>query len=99
MMVMLVLVPQVSHAFSWENLWLRPDQQGVRALERDAPEEAATLFQDPDWRGIAKYRAGQYQEAEQEFSKVASPEGHYNRGNALANLGRYEEALVSYQRR
>ncbi len=97
MMVMLLLVPQVSQAFSWENLWLRPDQQGVRALERDAPEAAATLFQDPDWKGIANYRAGQYQEAEQAFSKVDSPEGHYNRGNALANLGRYEEALASYQ--
>ncbi|MGP0592744.1 VWA domain-containing protein [Nitrospira sp. T9] len=92
-----LLIPQVSEAFSWDNLWVRPDQQGIQALERDAPEEAAALFQDPGWQGIAHYRAGKYQEAEEAFSIVDTPEGHYNRGNALANLGRYEEALASYQ--
>jgi len=97
MLLVFMLIPQVSEAFSWENLWFRPDQQGVRALERDAPEEAAALFQNPGWKGIAHYRAGKYQEAEEAFSTVDTPEGHYNRGNALANLGRYEEALASYQ--
>jgi Ca-activated chloride channel family protein len=97
MLLAFMLIPQVSEAFSWESLWFRPDQQGVRALERDAPEEAAALFQDPGWKGLAHYRAGNYQEAEETFSTVNTPEGHYNRGNALANLGRYEEALASYQ--
>jgi Ca-activated chloride channel family protein len=97
MLLAFLLIPQVSEAFSWENLWFRPDQQGVRALERDAPEDAAALFQDPGWKGIAHYQAGKYQKAEEAFSTVDTPEGHYNRGNALANLGRYEEALASYQ--
>jgi len=97
MLLALMLIPQVSEAFSWESLWFRPDQQGVRALERDAPEEAAALFQNPGWKGLAHYRAGNYQEAEEAFSLVDTPDGHYNRGNALANLGRYEEALASYQ--
>ncbi len=97
MLLAFLLIPQVSEAFSWDNLWVRPDQQGIQALERDAPEEAAVLFQDPGWQGIAHYRAGKYQEAEEAFSIVDTPEGHYNRGNALANLGRYEEALASYQ--
>lgn len=97
MLLAFMLIPQVSEAFSWESLWFRPDQQGIRALERDAPEEAAALFQDPGWKGLAHYRAGNYQEAEEAFSTVNTPEGHYNRGNALANLGRYEEALASYQ--
>lgn len=97
MLLAFLLIPQVSEAFSWENLWVRSDQQGIKALERDAPEEAAALFQDPGWKGIAHYRAGKYQEAEEAFSIVDTPEGHYNRGNALANLGRYEEAMASYQ--
>jgi Ca-activated chloride channel homolog len=97
MLLAFMLIPQVSEAFSWESLWFRPDQQGIRALERDAPEEAAALFQDPGWKGLAHYQAGNYQEAEEAFSTVNTPEGHYNRGNALANLGRYKEALASYQ--
>ncbi|MCA9498847.1 MAG: VWA domain-containing protein [Nitrospira sp.] len=97
MLLAFLLIPQISEAFSWENLWVRPDQQGIQALERNAPEEAAALFQDPGWKGIAHYRAGKYQEAEEVFSTVNTAEGHYNRGNALANLGRYEEAMASYQ--
>lgn len=97
MFLAFMLIPQVSEAIFWESLWLRPDQQGVQALERDAPEEAAALFQDQGWKGVANYRAGKYQEAEETFSTVDTPEGRYNRGNALANLGRYEEALASYQ--
>lgn len=96
-LLVLFLLPQVSEAFSWENLWFRPDQQGARVLERGNPEEAAALFQDPGWKGIAHYRAGKYQEAEQAFSSVDTAEGHYNRGNALAKLGRLPEALASYQ--
>ena len=97
MFLAFMFIPQVTEAFSWENLWFSPDQQGARALERNAPEEAAATFEDPAWKGIAQYRAGQYQKAEEAFSAVDTPEGHYNRGNAMAKLGRFEEALASYQ--
>jgi Ca-activated chloride channel family protein len=97
MLGLFLLIPQVSEAGSWENLWSRPDQQGAIALERKAPEEAAALFNDPAWKGIALYRAGNYQEAEAAFSVINTAEGHYNRGNALAQLGRYEEAVASYE--
>ena len=92
-----LLLPQVSQAFSWENVWERPDQQAVKALEQNDPKKAATLFEETDWKGIAHYRAGDYEQAEQAFSGLDSPEGHYNRGNALAKLGKYPEALASYQ--
>lgn len=92
-----LLLPQVSQAFSWENVWERPDQQAVEALEQNDPKKAATLFEETDWKGIAHYRAGDYEQAEQVFSGLDSPEGHYNRGNALAKLGKFPEALASYQ--
>ena len=93
----LVLLPQAGHAFSWENVWERSDQQAMKALEQNDPKKAATLFEQPDWKGIAQYRAGDYEQAEQAFSAIDSPEGHYNRGNALAKLGKYSEAMASYQ--
>lgn len=92
-----ILLPQVSHAFSWENVWERTDQQAMKAFEQNDPKKAATLFEQPDWKGIAQYRAGDYEQAQQAFSGIDSPEGHYNRGNALAKLGKYPEAMASYQ--
>jgi Ca-activated chloride channel family protein len=38
-----------------------------------------------------------YEQAEQAFSELDSPDADYNRGNALAKLGKYPEAMASYQ--
>jgi Ca-activated chloride channel family protein len=92
-----MLLPQIGHAFSWENVWERSDQQAMKAFEQKDPKKAATLFEQPEWKGIAQYRAGDYEQAEKAFSGIDSPEGHYNRGNALAKLGKYPEAMASYQ--
>lgn len=92
-----VFLPQVSQASIWDNLWERPDQQAMEALKQHDPKKAATLFEQPEWKGIAQYRAGDYEQAQQTFSEIDSPEGQYNRGNALANLGKYPEAMASYQ--
>ncbi len=92
-----LLLPQISQAFTWENVWERSDQQAMKALEQEDPKKAAILFEQSDWKGIAHYQAGDYEQAEQAFAKVDSPEGHYNRGNALAKLGKYSEAMASYK--
>ena len=92
-----LLFPQISQAFSWENVWERSDQQAMKALEQNDSKKAAKLFEQPDWKGIAHYRAGDYERAEKAFSENDSPEGHYNRGNAMAKLGKYPEAMASYQ--
>ena len=69
----------------------------MKALEQEDPKKAANLFEQPDWKGIAHYRAGDYEQAEHAFSEMESPDAHYNRGNALAKLGKYPEAMASYQ--
>jgi Ca-activated chloride channel family protein len=92
-----ILLPQISQAFSWENVWERSDQQAMKALEQEDPKKAANLFEQPDWKGIAHYRAGDFEQAEQVFSEMESRDAHYNRGNALAKLGKYPEAMASYQ--
>jgi len=68
-MLAFILLPQVSHAFSWENVWERSDQQAMKALEHNDPKKAATLFEQPEWKGIAQYRAGDYEQAEQAFAE------------------------------
>jgi len=96
-MLAFILLPQTSQAFSWENAWERSDQQAMKALEQEDPKKAASLFEQPDWKGIAHYWAGDFEQAEQAFSEMESPDAHYNRGNALAKLGKYPEAIASYQ--
>jgi Ca-activated chloride channel family protein len=95
-LVGLVLPGPEAMAFEWSDLWLRPDQQGKRAMDRDAPDEAATLFEDPEWLAVARYQAGQYDASAAALAGLDTPEAHYNRGNALARAGRLAEAVDAY---
>lgn len=46
--------------------------------------------------GAAAYRQGDFAGAEQAFAGIDTATGHYNHGNALAKLGRYDEAIAAY---
>ena len=61
------------------------------------PQQAAKLFQDPQWRAAAHYRAGDYQAVLKDLEKQTGAAAAYNRGNALAHLGQYQQALNAYQ--
>ncbi|MCP6699810.1 MULTISPECIES: VWA domain-containing protein [Pseudomonas] len=94
---LLLAVPQPSHAFEFNDLWLRPDQQGQRLLERQRPADAARHFADPQWKGLALYQAGDFNGAARQFAQGNSAADHYNRGNALARSGELEAALDAYE--
>ncbi|MBV7493573.1 tetratricopeptide repeat protein [Pseudomonas sp. PDM24] len=93
---LLFLLPQPSYAFDFEDLWLRPDQQGLHLLKQKRPAEAAQHFEDPQWQGVALYEAGDYSGAAQRFTQGTDAHAHYNRGNALAKSGELEAALDAY---
>ncbi|PIA70755.1 VWA domain-containing protein [Pseudomonas sediminis] len=95
--LLLMLPPQNSQAFEFDDLWLRPDQQGQRLLEAQRPDEAAQRFVDPQWQGKALYEAEDYSAAAERFAKGDSAIDHYNRGNALAKAGELEAALDAYE--
>ncbi|MDF7826118.1 tetratricopeptide repeat protein [Pontiellaceae bacterium B12227] len=79
-------------------LFLTPDQQGQRLMERGDFAEAADVFEDPMRVGAAWYRAGEFKKAEAAFRQIASPDADYNRGNCFIFLGQYEEAIQSFDR-
>jgi Ca-activated chloride channel family protein len=100
-LLVLVLVGAFSCAWSaaggvFANLWFTPDQQGKRLLAQGRYAEAAQHFRDPRWQGVALYRAGQFKEAAAAFARLDVPETAFNRGNALVMLGKYAEAITSY---
>ena len=94
---LLLLLPQPSYAFDFEDLWLRPDQQGMHLLKQKRPAEAAQHFADHQWQGVALYEAGDYAGAAQRFAAGNDAHAHYNRGNALARSGELEAALDAYE--
>jgi Ca-activated chloride channel family protein len=94
---LLLLLPQPGYAFDFEDLWLRPDQQGMRWLNQKRPAEAAEHFTDLQWQGVALYEAGDYSGAAQRFAASNDAHAHYNRGNALARSGELEAALDAYE--
>lgn len=94
--LLLLNLPQTSYAFTSEDLWLRDDQQGLRLLQAQRPQEAALRFKDPQWQGVALYQAGDYQAAADRFAQSDEAASHYNRGNALAQAGQLEAALDAY---
>ena len=94
---LLFMLPQPSQAFEFNDLWLRPDQQGLHLLRQKQPLAAAEHFQDPQWQGVALYEAGQYAAAAERFAQGSDARAHYNRGNALAKSGELEAALDAYE--
>jgi Ca-activated chloride channel family protein len=80
------------------DLWSTPDRRGDRLFRKGRFAEAATTYQDPYRRGIALYRAGSFKEADAAFATVATPEATFDRGNSLVMLGKYDDAIKSYDR-
>jgi len=89
---------QPAMAASWSDLWARPDQQAAKALEAGDFAKAAELATDAYRRGVAEYKRGNYERALDSFSEATGADADYNRGNALARLGRYQDAVAAYDK-
>ena len=90
-------MPNSVKAFSWDDLWLRPDQQAEKLFQQGETKVASQLFENPEWKGTAAYRSGDYENAIEQFSQKNRPLANFNRGNSLAFAGRLEDALEAYQ--
>ncbi len=97
-LVFVVPWPSPVQALEWRDLWQTSDQQARHALSEGNAAEAAALFKDPEWRGVAQYRAEQYPESAASFSGRDSADGLYNLGNALARQGELQAAIDAYDR-
>ena len=63
---------------AWGNLWFTPDQQGQRLMEQKKFKQAAEAFEDPMRQGVAWFRAGEFEKAEQAFARSATAEAEFN---------------------
>ncbi|MBV5309885.1 MAG: VWA domain-containing protein [Chromatium okenii] len=82
MLLLALLLPAPpSEANDEINWWQRADQRAAQQIEA----------------GAVQYQAGNFQAAFDALAGVNGAEADYNRGNALARLGRLEEAAAAYQ--
>jgi Ca-activated chloride channel family protein len=91
------LFPFAASAAVWTNGWFTPDQQGQKLFDQGKFAVAAETFVDTERKGVAYFRAGDFENAAAVFGRIRGPEAAYNRGNSLVMLGRYAEAIQSYE--
>ncbi len=98
LIILIMPFPDTAQAFDWDSLWLRADQRARQELDAGNSKAAAQLFADPAWKGAAQYKAGDYQASVESLKKTEDIEALYNKGNALARMGRYKEAIADYDK-
>lgn len=89
-------VPNTAQAGWWNDIWQRKDQQAYQALKQEDAEKAAALARDPELSGEAWYRSGEYPSSLEAWERSPSADAHYNRGNALAQMGEFDAAIEAY---
>ncbi|GJD65697.1 tetratricopeptide repeat protein [Methylobacterium frigidaeris] len=80
------------------DLFASPDQRGRWHVERGSFRAAAAAFENPLWRGIALFRAGEFKQAAQVLGGLGTAQAAYDHGNALVMLGQYDRAAQLYAR-
>lgn len=96
--LLLLPLPPESQAVGWDELWQNSNQRGSHAFGQGDHQSAAELFENPDWKASSLYRAEDYEQALQFWEGSDGEDSHFNRGNALAKLGRLEEAISAYDK-
>jgi Ca-activated chloride channel family protein len=87
-----------SRASDTISIWQHHERLAYQAFQRGSFDLAGELSTDPVLRGAAYYRLGRHDQALQSFALGDSAEAHYNRGNALVQMNRLEDAVSAYSR-
>ncbi len=95
--LLLLPLPPEAQAIGWDELWQNTDQRGNQAFQQGEHQAAAELFDKPEWKASSLYRAEDYEQALQYWAASDDADAHYNRGNALAKLGRLQESISAYE--
>jgi Ca-activated chloride channel family protein len=94
----IMVLPPDAQAFDWQTMWQNNNQRASQLFARGEHAAAAELFDNPQWQASSKYRTGDYEIALETWQQLEGEDADYNRANTLARLGRYDDALATYQR-
>ena len=90
------VISERAYAFEWKDLWKNKDQQGQQFFIEGSHSEAAQVFENPEWKGLSHFRSGNHENALEEWKGIDSTRSLFNQGNALAKLGKLDQAIDRY---
>jgi len=73
------------------------DQQGRWAFEHQHYPQAAALFVDPYWKGIAAYNAADYDLALTTFARLDTAQAYFYLGNIYVRRFKFDQAIAAYR--
>lgn len=76
--------------------WYSKDYQGQLLANAGMYDSAADSFESETRKAVAYYKAGNFEAAVELFALDSTATGVYNRGLALAQMGRYEDAVNAF---
>ncbi|MEC6907196.1 VWA domain-containing protein [Photobacterium piscicola] len=92
---MFILIP-IDHAQA--SPWTNTNRQAYETFTNGNYKQAAQDFTSPQWKGIAEYKAKQYEQAIETLKPLQDPTSQYNLGNAYAQKGDYKQAAATYEK-
>lgn len=97
LLAVLLLGPGQARAEGWFDWFFTPDQQGWLAYQDKRFSDAGDLFEDPYWRGYAKYKAGEYEDAAAILAGLDTAEAAFTEGMALVKSRSYRPAIAAFE--
>lgn len=94
----LILLTSCTDGRRFADYWFTPDYQGQRLSDKGAYEEAAERYDAPLRKGVAYFKAEDYEAAINAFSRDTTARGAYNLGLAYYENGDYAAAEMAFGR-
>ncbi|WP_334049144.1 vWA domain-containing protein [Alteromonas gracilis] len=80
----------------WQKPFMNDNQEALNSYQRGKYKDAVNQFNDETWKASSLYKSGDYEGALNAYQNIPGPNSAYNQGNALAKLGKLEEAIQKY---
>jgi Ca-activated chloride channel family protein len=90
------LQPAPAQANALTDAFFTRDQQGRWAFEHQHYPQAAALFVDPYWKGVAAYNAADYDLALASFARLDTPQAYFYLGNIYVRRFKFDQAIAAY---
>jgi Ca-activated chloride channel family protein len=85
LVVAILPMPEAVEASLWDDLWQTKNQQAQRQLQDGNADDAAALFENPEWQGVAQYEAGAFAESAARFAEQGDTRNLYTPATLTPN--------------